>query len=54
MMSDLPSAILISAMESIARLKLEGWVDIERKPEHYEGKAVECPMWLIEPFKGEI
>lgn len=27
----------------------EGWVDIERRPDYYEGKEVECPMWLIEP-----
>lgn len=27
----------------------EGWVDIPRKRNHYEGKVVECPLYLIEP-----
>ena len=27
----------------------EGWVEIDRKPYHYEGKAIECPFWLIDP-----
>ena len=27
----------------------EGWVDIERKAHHYEGKKIECPVWLVEP-----
>jgi len=27
----------------------EGWVDIPRMPYHYEGKEVECPLWLIDP-----
>ena len=27
----------------------EGWVEIDRKPHHYEGKAIVCPVWLVEP-----
>ena len=27
----------------------EGWVDIEKKSYHYEGKKIECPTWLVEP-----
>jgi len=27
----------------------EGWVEIDRKPHHYEGKEIECPLWLIDP-----
>jgi len=27
----------------------EGWVEIDRKPYHYEGKEIECPLWLIDP-----
>ena len=27
----------------------EGWVEIDRKPYHYEGKEIECTLWLIDP-----
>jgi len=27
----------------------EGWVEIDRKPYHHEGKEIECPLWLVDP-----
>ena len=27
----------------------EGWVEVPRKSNYYEGKEVICPLWLIEP-----
>jgi len=27
----------------------EGWVEIDRKPYHHEGKEIECPFWLVDP-----
>ena len=27
----------------------EGWVEVPRKYDYYEGKEVICPLWLIEP-----
>jgi hypothetical protein len=27
----------------------EGWVEVNKKHDYYEGKEVTCPMWLIEP-----
>ena len=27
----------------------EGWVSIEKKSYHHEGKKITCPTWLVEP-----
>ena len=27
----------------------EGWVQIFKKPDYYEGKKITCPTWLVEP-----
>lgn len=27
----------------------EGWVEVKKKHDYYEGKEVTCPLWLIEP-----
>jgi len=27
----------------------EGWVEVKKKRDYYEGKEVTCPLWLIEP-----
>ena len=27
----------------------EGNVEVDRKPYYYEGKKIECPIWLIDP-----
>jgi len=27
----------------------EGWVEISRKRDYYEGKRIACPTWLVEP-----
>jgi len=48
---DLPTGCVVDKCEKdICTIETpEGFVDVKRKPEYYEGKIVACPFWLIDP-----
>ena len=27
----------------------EGWVEVDKKHDYFEGKEITCPLWLVEP-----
>ena len=45
-----PKCVIDQCQENFCSVETpEGWVDIEKKPYHHEGKRIVCPVWLVEP-----
>ena len=47
---EIPKCVIDVCESNICTVETpEGWVEIDRKPHHYEGMTIECPLWLVEP-----
>ena len=47
---DQPKCIIDSCNDNLCNIETpEGWVQVEKEHDYYEGKRITCPTWLVEP-----